>query len=77
LITVHGTVIPFLIFLEARILRKKSRSFGSETKLMWDGGGFRVFDEILVELAKRYDHESQLDLDFTAYDSIHGDSNQY
>ena len=69
--TVHG-IITF--FGEVDFVEGKSRKFGSDTKLMWDGGRFRVCGGNFVELRKdkrrkeRYDCGSQPDLGITAYD---------
>jgi len=57
-------------------VEEKSRKFGSDTKMIWDGGGFRVCSRDFVKLGKnkrrkeRYDRGSQPDLGFTACDSI-------
>ena len=62
-VTVHRTV---KFFFEVNFCgRKKSKKFGSDTKLTWDGGGFRVCAGDFVELGKdmrekeRYDRKLQ------------------
>ena len=57
----------------------ENKNFDSDTKLMWDGGKFRVVVGIWWNWGRTKEEMKDMiadrnsDLGFTAYDSIHGD----